>query len=91
MHVIVNSEVGGLESTNQFLWQLCDPMQLTGESGYYLTVFSSILSLIIRVDPNALPNATSLDDAIREDQDTSAATTANEEDSGWKKKMQFWK
>ena len=65
MYIIIQSEVGQLESTNQFLWQLCDPTQLSGEGGYYLTVFSSIVSLLHRIHLPALPAAESMDDVIQ--------------------------
>ena len=29
-----------------FMWQLCDPKQLTGEAGYYLTVFDAALQYL---------------------------------------------
>lgn len=97
MYVVVHSEVGGLESTNQFLWQLCDPLQLSGEGGYYLTVFSSVVSLLHRIDLITLPIAGSLDDVLREDLDQdnpgSLQDLASNEHgpSRWRKMVQFWK
>lgn len=96
--VVIQSEVGSLESTNQFLWQLCDPTQFSGESGYYLTVFSSIISLLHRVHIPSLETATTLEDAIPEEDSEFMNDTPNnnetpqEDDSGkWHRKVKFWK
>jgi Vacuolar sorting protein 9 (VPS9) domain len=96
MHIVVHSEVGFLESTNQLLWQLCDPMQLSGEGGYYLTVFSSIISLLHRVYLPSLATATSLDDAILEEDELPSdnpccVPAKEEEEGGWSRKVKFWK
>eukprot|EP00026_Physarum_polycephalum_P007117 Phypoly_transcript_07171.p1 GENE.Phypoly_transcript_07171~~Phypoly_transcript_07171.p1 ORF type:complete len:246 (+),score=37.32 Phypoly_transcript_07171:712-1449(+) len=96
MHVIVQSEVGHLESTNQFLWQLCDPMQLQGEGGYYLTVFSSIVSLLHRIQIQSLTTANSMDDVIQdEDEAENGNVGVIPEEEGqaskWKRKVKFWK
>jgi hypothetical protein len=72
-------------------------MQLSGEGGYYLTVFSSIVSLLHRIHLPSLPTATSLDDVIQ-DEDCDAANGnvgVIPEDEGqaskWKRKVKFWK
>ncbi|KAN0016274.1 hypothetical protein ACTFIU_006238 [Dictyostelium citrinum] len=64
LYVVVNSGVKDLEFTNQFLWQLSDPDRLCGEGGYYLTVFSSILSLIKSLNMENFEKATIIDDLI---------------------------
>lgn len=95
MHIIVQSEVGLLESTNQYLWQLCDPMQLSGEGGYYLTVYSSIVSLLHRVSLPALATAMTLDDAIQEEENDTVGNVGVLPPDGdkdkWKSKVKFWK
>jgi len=64
LYVVVNSGVKDLEFTNQYLWQLSDPDKLGGEGGYYLTVFSSILSLIKSLNMENIEKATIVDDLI---------------------------
>jgi len=100
MHIVVQSEVENLESINQFMWQLCDPTQLLGEGGYYLTVFSSIVSLLHRVHLPSLAGATMLDDAIREEDpnyeaigpDGKVLHPATQVGGGrWHRKVRFWK
>jgi len=39
IYVVVNSGVENMESKSLYLWELSDPQELTGEKGYYLTVF----------------------------------------------------
>ncbi|EGC34981.1 hypothetical protein DICPUDRAFT_152723 [Dictyostelium purpureum] len=64
LYVVVNSDVKDLEFANQFLWQLSDPDRLCGEGGYYLTVFSSILSLIKSLNMENIDKASIIDDLI---------------------------
>ncbi|KAF2078239.1 hypothetical protein CYY_000429 [Polysphondylium violaceum] len=64
LYVVVNSGVKDLEFTNQYLWQLSDPDKLGGEGGYYLTVFSSILSLIKSLNMENIDKANIVDDLI---------------------------
>eukprot|EP00824_Muranothrix_gubernata_P002921 TRINITY_DN13529_c0_g1_i1.p1 TRINITY_DN13529_c0_g1~~TRINITY_DN13529_c0_g1_i1.p1 ORF type:complete len:249 (-),score=45.18 TRINITY_DN13529_c0_g1_i1:59-805(-) len=46
IYVIVRSEMEDLETTAELMWSLCDPEKLTGEGGYYLTVFGSALHFV---------------------------------------------
>ncbi|EFA83487.1 vacuolar sorting protein 9 domain-containing protein [Heterostelium album PN500] len=64
IYVVVNSGVKDLEFINQYLWQLCDPDRLGGEGGYYLTVFSSTLSLLRSLNMENIERATMIDDLI---------------------------
>eukprot|EP01132_Coremiostelium_polycephalum_P000973 gene973-1238_t len=64
LYVVVNSGVEDLELINQFCWQLGDPEKLSGEGGYYLTVFSSTLSLIKSLNMDKIENATIIDELI---------------------------
>eukprot|EP01113_Clastostelium_recurvatum_P026874 TRINITY_DN3229_c0_g1_i2.p1 TRINITY_DN3229_c0_g1~~TRINITY_DN3229_c0_g1_i2.p1 ORF type:complete len:785 (-),score=160.34 TRINITY_DN3229_c0_g1_i2:80-2434(-) len=65
--VLVNSDVAQHFTLHDFLWQLADPDQLTGESGYYLTVYSSAINLILSLmmdDPAQVRAATVIDTLI---------------------------
>jgi hypothetical protein len=53
IYVVTHSSLGGLESQSQFIWNLADPDDLTGERGYYLTMFSSVIEFIKDFDPTA--------------------------------------
>ncbi|KYQ88769.1 vacuolar sorting protein 9 domain-containing protein [Tieghemostelium lacteum] len=64
IYVVVNSGIKELEFTNQFLWQLSDPERLGGEGGYYLTVFSSVLSLLKSLNLENVDKVTMIDDLI---------------------------
>eukprot|EP01121_Diplochlamys_sp_Union-15-3_P013691 TRINITY_DN4282_c0_g1_i2.p1 TRINITY_DN4282_c0_g1~~TRINITY_DN4282_c0_g1_i2.p1 ORF type:complete len:119 (-),score=14.98 TRINITY_DN4282_c0_g1_i2:68-424(-) len=46
IYVVANSEVENMEAISQYLWSLADPEELTGQLGYYLTVFCSSLEFI---------------------------------------------
>ncbi|GAM17473.1 hypothetical protein SAMD00019534_006480 [Acytostelium subglobosum LB1] len=87
IYVVVNSGVKDLEFTNQYLWQLCDSDRLSGEGEYYLTVFSSTLSLIRSLKMDNVERATMIDDLIPTQQlkgsppPISSSPTSN--GSGW--------
>lgn len=44
--IVSSSIVTGLESLTQYLWLVSDPTELSGESGYYLTMFTSVVEFI---------------------------------------------
>lgn len=46
IYVVSNSNAVHLESICQYLWLLSDPTELSGEGGYYLTLFSSVVEYI---------------------------------------------
>jgi hypothetical protein len=50
IYVVVNSAVKDLETVSQYLCFLNDPDQLSGEGGYYLTVFSSTLEYLKKIE-----------------------------------------
>jgi len=50
IYVVCHSKLRSLQTTANFLFSLCDPEQLNGESGYYLTVFESSLQFIKSID-----------------------------------------
>lgn len=53
LFVVVNSNIAFLEVTKQFLWGLCERGSLTGEGGYYLTVFEATVEYIHSFDVTA--------------------------------------
>lgn len=46
IYIVSSSAITGLESLIQFLWLVSDPAELSGESGYYLTMFTSVVEFI---------------------------------------------
>jgi len=46
IYVIVHADVEQLETLSEYVYELCDPEQLNGEGGYYLTVFVSSLQYL---------------------------------------------
>eukprot|EP01130_Rhizamoeba_saxonica_P016864 TRINITY_DN787_c0_g1_i1.p1 TRINITY_DN787_c0_g1~~TRINITY_DN787_c0_g1_i1.p1 ORF type:complete len:443 (-),score=89.51 TRINITY_DN787_c0_g1_i1:48-1376(-) len=46
IYVVARSSITNLESLSQFLFALCDDELMTGESGYYLTVFYSAVQYL---------------------------------------------
>ncbi|GAM21165.1 hypothetical protein SAMD00019534_043400, partial [Acytostelium subglobosum LB1] len=79
IYVVVNSGVNELEFINQYLWQLCDPDKMGGEGGYYLTVFSSTLSLLRSLKMDNFETATIIDDLIQFRSSPSSKSTTNPE------------
>lgn len=65
LFVVVSSNIDYLEVTKQFLWGLCERGSLTGEGGYYLTVFEATVEYIHSFDQTATSpndsNKTSVD------------------------------
>lgn len=61
IYVIIHSNISNLESQSQYIWNLSDPDDLTGESGYYLTMFSSTIEYLKDLSepqPNSTSNIT---------------------------------
>eukprot|EP00005_Dracoamoeba_jomungandri_P013178 CAMPEP_0174265354 /NCGR_PEP_ID=MMETSP0439-20130205/26179_1 /TAXON_ID=0 /ORGANISM="Stereomyxa ramosa, Strain Chinc5" /LENGTH=957 /DNA_ID=CAMNT_0015351775 /DNA_START=289 /DNA_END=3163 /DNA_ORIENTATION=- len=62
IYVVAQSEIKNPELEAEFLWKMCDERQLSGEGGYYLTVFTSSIKYIKthwldslpKLEPNAL-------------------------------------
>lgn len=52
IYVISHSDICELESLSQYLWLLSDPNELSGESGYYLTVFTSVVEFLKNYNNN---------------------------------------
>jgi hypothetical protein len=46
IYVVVNSDLRDLETTANYIWNLSEPEALSGEGGYYLTVFCSAIEFI---------------------------------------------
>lgn len=46
IYVLVHSKLVRLETQCQYMWQLSDPADLVGESGYYLTMLSSAVEYL---------------------------------------------
>eukprot|EP00736_Rhodelphis_marinus_P009007 Rmarinus@m.7741 len=47
IYVVVQSGLQEPWSVREYIWQLCDPDELNGEKGYYLTVFNAALQYIL--------------------------------------------
>ena len=60
IYVIVHSTISRLESQCQYMWQMSDPADLVGESGYYLTMFSSAIEYLKQHEEEVAPPASSL-------------------------------
>lgn len=60
IYVIVHSTLSRLESQCQYMWQVSDPADLVGESGYYLTMFSSAIEYLKQHEEEVAPPASSL-------------------------------
>ena len=60
IYVIVHSTLTRLESQCQYMWQMSDPADLVGESGYYLTMFSSAIEYLKQHEEEVAPPASSL-------------------------------
>ena len=52
IYVTVQSNLTNLQSTTDFMWALCDPDQLSGETGYYITMFSSVVEYLKNWEPS---------------------------------------
>jgi len=50
MYVFVQADVNSPLTLCEYLWNLCDPEQLNGEGGYYLTVFGCALEYLKNAD-----------------------------------------
>eukprot|EP01111_Echinosteliopsis_oligospora_P013520 TRINITY_DN4864_c0_g1_i1.p1 TRINITY_DN4864_c0_g1~~TRINITY_DN4864_c0_g1_i1.p1 ORF type:complete len:630 (+),score=127.50 TRINITY_DN4864_c0_g1_i1:156-2045(+) len=85
IYIVINSEIKDLESMSQYIWLLGDPDQLTGEGGYYMTVFSSVISLLKNLDMSQLATAESFDNIIKADFDDDLNKTSDK----WKKLKSF--
>lgn len=46
IYVLVHSKLSRMESQCQYMWQMSDPADLVGESGYYLTMLSSAVEYL---------------------------------------------
>lgn len=54
LFVISNSNLINPLLNKELLWSLCNPDQLLGEAGYYLTLYTSAVDYIIHADINSL-------------------------------------
>lgn len=48
--VVVNASVDHHDVSRQYLWGLCEASMLTGEGGYYLTVYEAAVEYIANFD-----------------------------------------
>jgi hypothetical protein len=61
IYVLVHSKLSRLETQCQYMWQMSDPADLVGESGYYLTMLSSAVEYLkqheeeVSVPPSSQP------------------------------------
>lgn len=52
--VVAHSHLDMMETLSEYLYAVCDPSQLNGEGGFYLTVFNSALQFIKGMDTSSL-------------------------------------